>query len=115
MQPGKTCTATFGGPTRTTWVMGQALELRVRSLQGEGRHVVVVGDFNISPKPIDHCEPRAEFCKRPGTGARSQAGTCNRYIEALAINAYLRLCNCAGRPAMVATATVLPRGSRTTA
>eukprot|EP00873_Tetraselmis_striata_P013488 jgi/Tetstr1/433752/TSEL_022971.t2 len=43
----------------------EALELRVRSLQGEGRHVVVVGDFNISPKPIDHCEPRAEFCKRP--------------------------------------------------
>eukprot|EP00877_Chromochloris_zofingiensis_P008115 jgi/Chrzof1/3557/Cz13g00090.t1 len=33
-----------------------ALDIRVRHLLACGRHVIVVGDLNIAPQPIDHCD-----------------------------------------------------------
>ena len=33
------------------------LELRANALITAGFHVVILGDINISHKPIDHCDP----------------------------------------------------------
>ena len=33
------------------------LELRANALISAGFHVVILGDINISHKPIDHCDP----------------------------------------------------------
>ena len=33
------------------------LELRATALINSGHYVIIVGDINISHKPIDHCEP----------------------------------------------------------
>ena len=35
------------------------LELRANALLDSGYYVIIVGDINISHKPIDHCEPYA--------------------------------------------------------
>jgi Endonuclease/Exonuclease/phosphatase family len=34
---------------------------RMAQLRRQGRHVVIAGDFNISPEPIDHCDPSPDF------------------------------------------------------
>ena len=35
----------------------QALDTRMAALRAMGRRVILVGDLNISPAPIDSCEP----------------------------------------------------------
>lgn len=37
-------------------VLSQVLKHRAEVLLAEGRSVVIAGDFNIAPKPIDHCD-----------------------------------------------------------
>lgn len=37
--------------------MAQALGVRINALRKRGRRVVVLGDLNIAPAPIDSCEP----------------------------------------------------------
>lgn len=41
----------------------QALQLRVEQCLSQGRNVVVVGDLNICPQPLDSCCPDPEFYK----------------------------------------------------
>ncbi|KAJ3197274.1 DNA-(apurinic or apyrimidinic site) lyase 2 [Irineochytrium annulatum] len=51
----------------------QAIEHRVRDLRRRGREVVLVGDFNVCHRPIDHCDPtkcNAEFDKFEDTASR---------------------------------------------
>eukprot|EP00879_Flechtneria_rotunda_P023622 GHRR01024993.1.p1 GENE.GHRR01024993.1~~GHRR01024993.1.p1 ORF type:complete len:629 (+),score=275.46 GHRR01024993.1:393-2279(+) len=45
----------------------KVLELRLRHWVAAGRAVIVVGDLNISPQPIDSCAPgpMAQFMQRP--------------------------------------------------
>lgn len=40
----------------------QALEVRVTALRQRGRRVVIAGDLNISPAPIDCCDPGDTSC-----------------------------------------------------
>lgn len=42
----------------------QALEIRMRSYVSSGRHVLLVGDLNISPHPVDSCCPDEDFNRR---------------------------------------------------
>lgn len=39
----------------------QALVMRLEGLRAEGRRVVLVGDYNITYDPKDHCEPGPNF------------------------------------------------------
>ncbi|KAK9830809.1 hypothetical protein WJX74_008240 [Apatococcus lobatus] len=39
----------------------KALIMRLEGLRAEGRRVVLVGDYNITYNPIDHCEPGPNF------------------------------------------------------
>ena len=39
----------------------QCLNRRLQHERAAGRHVAIVGDFNISPQPIDHCDPGPDF------------------------------------------------------
>lgn len=45
----------------------QVLEWRIRHWTAAGRQVIVVGDLNISPAPIDSCDPHpiTQFVQRP--------------------------------------------------
>lgn len=38
------------------YVWSQVLKHRAETLLAAGRSVVIAGDFNIAPKPIDHCD-----------------------------------------------------------
>lgn len=40
------------------------LSRRAQAARAAGRHVLLAGDFNIAPQPIDHCDPGSEFRKR---------------------------------------------------
>lgn len=44
----------------------QVLKLRLAALRGAGRRVIMMGDFNISPAPIDSCDagPVPQFLAR---------------------------------------------------
>ena len=42
----------------------RCLSGRMQRLRAQGRHVAIVGDFNIAPTPLDHCDPSPEFAKR---------------------------------------------------
>jgi exonuclease III len=46
-------------------LLWQVLEVRVRQLLESGREVLVVGDLNISPQPLDNCNPSEAFSSRP--------------------------------------------------
>ena len=35
--------------------------MRLEGLRAEGRRVVLVGDYNITYSPMDHCEPGPNF------------------------------------------------------
>ena len=37
---------------------------RAQAARAAGRHVLLAGDFNIAPQPLDHCDPSSEFHKR---------------------------------------------------
>ncbi|KAL2654012.1 hypothetical protein R1flu_022140 [Riccia fluitans] len=41
----------------------QALQRRWEALLNKGRRVIIVGDFNVTPYPIDHCNPGPDFYK----------------------------------------------------
>jgi len=38
-------------------VLRQAVQYRAEAFAAAGKHVVVTGDLNICPHPLDHCEP----------------------------------------------------------
>jgi hypothetical protein len=40
------------------------LNIRMQRLRAQGRHVAIVGDFNIAPTPLDHCSPAPDFAAR---------------------------------------------------
>ncbi|KAG6554008.1 hypothetical protein Mapa_004925 [Marchantia paleacea] len=40
-----------------------ALQRRWEGLLSKGRRVIAVGDFNVTPYPIDHCDPAPDFDK----------------------------------------------------
>jgi exonuclease III len=40
------------------------LEVRMQRHRQQGRHVMIVGDFNIAPEPLDHCNPDPNFFGR---------------------------------------------------
>lgn len=42
----------------------RCLSGRMQRLRAQGRHVAIVGDFNIAPTPLDHCDPSPEFAQR---------------------------------------------------
>ncbi|KAK9827629.1 hypothetical protein WJX81_000675 [Elliptochloris bilobata] len=44
----------------------EALEYRMQALRAAGRRVILLGDLNIAPSPLDHCDPGpvAEFTGR---------------------------------------------------
>lgn len=42
-------------------VLVQALVMRLEGLRAAGRRVVLVGDYNITYDPKDHCEPGPHF------------------------------------------------------
>lgn len=52
----------------------QALELRWRQLLQQGRAVVAVGDYNITPAPVSLGCPRLPFIHRPGCSLVSRRG-----------------------------------------
>ena len=55
----------FGCELTPVMLLIQALDTRMAALRARGRRVVLVGDLNISPAPIDSCEP-GEPCKHWG-------------------------------------------------
>ena len=42
-------------------LLNQALDTRMAALRALGRRVILVGDLNISPAPLDSCEPGELF------------------------------------------------------
>lgn len=42
--------------------MLECVRARMDRTRAAGSHVVIVGDFNISPQPADHCDPGPDFC-----------------------------------------------------
>eukprot|EP00898_Chlorokybus_atmophyticus_P006129 jgi/Chlat1/6517/Chrsp45S05995 len=51
----------------------QALQKRCEALLAAGRNVMVVGDLNVAPRPIDHCDP----------GPDHELGPSRRWLNAL--------------------------------
>ena len=35
----------------------QAVQIRAAGFTAAGRHVIILGDLNISPQLLDHCDP----------------------------------------------------------
>ena len=54
-------------PERYVYKMNfyRLLEARCKGLIAQGKHVVLVGDMNVSLKPIDHCDPGDDFDVNP--------------------------------------------------
>ena len=42
---------------RYSHMLWQAVQYRAEAFAAAGKHVVVTGDLNICPHPLDHCEP----------------------------------------------------------
>ena len=76
----------------------QVLQHRVESCQAAGRNVVVTGDLNIAPYPIDHCDfVRApQRCRRRPPAARpltpdaAALESCSLTLPALPVTGYRR-------------------------
>lgn len=43
----------------------QALERRMQAYRRQGRHVILVGDLNITPAPMDRADPDVDHLARP--------------------------------------------------